>query len=79
MAVKQEPQKAVAGQAYKLIAKSNCRFSSGACDLENGNFKSTITVAQNMGKQTLMLSANNSLQQVSIGFVASDGQEKRSV
>lgn len=75
LAVKEEPQKAVAGQAYKLIAKSNCRFSSGACDLENGNFKSTITVSQTDGEQILMLTTNNSLQQASVGFVTRDGQE----
>lgn len=75
LAVKEKPSKAVAGQAYKLIAKSNCRFSSGACDLVNGNFKSTITIEESDGKQTLVLNANNSLQKVTVGFVAGDGQE----
>ncbi len=73
--VKEKPIKAVAGQAYKLTAKSNCRFSSGACNLENGNFKSTITIATTDGKQTLLLKANNSLQQAAVGFVTSDGKE----
>ncbi|MFK8028296.1 MAG: hypothetical protein AB8C40_09595 [Gammaproteobacteria bacterium] len=75
LTVKEQPIKAVAGQTYQLIAKSNCRFSSGACDLENGNFKSTITIANSDGKQTLLLNANNSLQQAAVGFVTSDGQE----
>ncbi|MFK7793965.1 MAG: hypothetical protein AB8B89_01325 [Gammaproteobacteria bacterium] len=75
LAVKEQPRKAVEGQAYKLIAKSNCRFSSGACDLENGNFKSTITIATFDGKQTLLLNANNSLQQATVGFVTSNGHE----
>jgi len=73
--VKEKPSKAIAGQSYKLIAKSNCRFSSGACDLENGNFKSTIKVTTSDGKQTLLLNSNNSLQQAVVGFVTSDGQE----
>jgi len=75
LAVKEKPTIAVAGQAYKLIAKSNCRFSSGACNMENGNFKSTITVAETDGKKTLILNTNKSLQQATIGFITSDGQE----
>ena len=75
MMVKEKPRKAVAGQSYKLIAKSNCRFSSGACDLENGNFKSTITVVTSDGKQTLFLRSNHTLQQAVVGFVTNDGQE----
>lgn len=75
LAVKEQPQQAVEGQAYKLLAKSNCRFSSGACDLENGNFKSTVRVSQNDTGQMLTLDANNALQNVSVGFVTSDGHE----
>ena len=73
--VKEKPGKPVAGQSYKLIAKSNCRFSSGVCNLENGNFKSSVTVTASDGKQTLVLKTNNSIQQAVIGFVTSDGQE----
>ena len=75
MMVKEQPRKAQAGQSYKLVAQSNCRFSSGACDLENGNFKSTITIATTDGKQTLLLNTNKSLQQAIVGFVTGDGQE----
>jgi len=75
LAFKEQPQQAVVGQAYKLLAKSNCRFSSGACDLENGNFKSTLHVSQNDAGQTLTLNANKPLQNVSVGFVTSDGAE----
>ena len=73
--LREKPAQAIAGQTYKLIAKSNCRFSSGACDLENGNFKSTITISAPNGKQILFLDANKSLQQAVIGFVTSDGEE----
>ena len=73
--IKEKPSKALAGQSYQLIAKSNCRFKSGACDLENGDFKSTITISTSDGKQTLLLTANNSLQQAVVGFVTNDGQE----
>ena len=75
LAVKEPPHKAQAGAAYKLIAKSNCRFSSGACDLENGDFKSTITIINHNSEQTLVLTSVNALQQASVGFVTSTGVE----
>lgn len=76
LAVKEQPQKAVAGNSYKLIAKSNCRFSSGACDMENGTFKSTVRISSNEnGQKSLHLSSDNRLQTASIGFVTSDGRE----
>jgi hypothetical protein len=75
LAVKEQPQKAVEGNAYKLIAKSNCRFSSGLCDLENGSFKSTVRVSQDNGQQLLRLTSTNKLQTASVGFVTSDGTE----
>lgn len=75
LAVKEQPQKAVAGNAYKLIAKSNCRFSSGSCDLVNGSFKSTLRVTQEQGVKTLHLMSENPLQNASVGFVtSSDGE-----
>lgn len=75
LAVKEKPQKAQAGGTYKLIAKSNCRFSSGSCDLVNGNFKSTVRVSQQAQGQTLSLSSSNTLQDVTIGFVSAEGKE----
>jgi hypothetical protein len=39
IAVSEKPHSAEAGQSYKLISKSNCRYTSGLCDFENGEFK----------------------------------------
>ncbi|EGA69159.1 hypothetical protein VISI1226_14706 [Vibrio sinaloensis DSM 21326] len=39
MAVSEKPHAAKEGQSYKLIAKSNCRYTSGLCGMENGEFK----------------------------------------
>ena len=75
LTVKEKPQKAEVGAAYKLIPKSNCRFTSGACDLENGDFKSTITISHSDGQQTLTLTSVNALQNASVGFVTSTGSE----
>ena len=75
LALKEQPQKAVAGNAYKLIAKSNCRFSSGSCDLVNGSFKSTLRVTQEQGFKTLHLMSETPLQNASVGFVTSNDGE----
>jgi hypothetical protein len=40
--VAERPHAAKEGAAYTLIAKSNCRYDSGQCDLENGDFKLSI-------------------------------------
>ena len=40
--VAERPHAAKEGAAYTLIAKSNCRYDSGQCDLENGEFKLSI-------------------------------------
>ena len=73
--VREQPQKPIAGQVYKLIAQPNCQFSSGLCELSNGNLKTTIIVSKTKGQQGLILTANKVLQQVNVGFVTSDGHE----
>ncbi|WP_070969868.1 hypothetical protein [Vibrio sonorensis] len=39
MAVSEKPHAAKEGGTYKLVSKSNCRYTSGLCDMENGDFK----------------------------------------
>ncbi|WP_159657075.1 hypothetical protein [Vibrio atypicus] len=39
MALSEKPHAAKEGESYKLAAKSNCRYTSGLCDLNNGDFK----------------------------------------
>jgi hypothetical protein len=41
---KAEP--ATRGDSYPLVEKSNCRYESGSCDLENGDFKLTLQVTE---------------------------------
>ena len=38
IAVSEKPHAAKKGQSYKLVSKSNCRYTSGLCDMENGEF-----------------------------------------
>ena len=42
---------AQAGQTYKLLAKSNCRYASGVCSLENEDFKLRVTAAPSQGQE----------------------------
>lgn len=39
IALSEKPHAAVEGETYKLAAKSNCRYTSGLCDMTNGDFK----------------------------------------
>ena len=36
------------GAAYPLLEKSNCRYASGVCDLENTDFKVRLSVTGNL-------------------------------
>ena len=42
----QQPAPAQAGQSYPLVAKSNCRWSSGECHLENADIQLQLTFLQ---------------------------------
>ncbi|MDJ0709097.1 MAG: hypothetical protein QNJ14_01850 [Woeseiaceae bacterium] len=66
----ERPHAAKPGAAYTLIAKSNCRYASGQCDLENADFKLTIRpemVAASSVALTLVTS--HELQSAAIGLV----------
>lgn len=71
--VKEQPHVAVAGHVYPLVAKSNCRFSSGECDLENASFKSRLRIIDN--QKVLTLSSSHELQNATIGFIDQNGNE----
>lgn len=66
--VREEPQLAQAGNSYPLTAKSNCRYTSGRCDLENSSFKTFLVVDHADQQQILTLTSNYSLEGVQIGF-----------
>ena len=40
--LKEQPHVAVAGSSYPLVAQSNCRYTSGRCDLKNADFVAQI-------------------------------------
>ena len=66
--VKEKPHAAKTGQSYPLIAKSNCRYSSGQCDLENASFKASLKVQDLQGQPALHLDTNFPLEGVVIGI-----------
>lgn len=68
--VSERPHAAEPGTTYLLIAKSNCRYDSGQCDLENGDFKLTLRPAA-IGESmvTLDLESRFALQQATVGVV----------
>lgn len=70
--VKEQPRAAVEGQSYALIAQSNCRYTSGECDLNNAEFKSTLTIESDGKLQTLLLKSSHPLAGATVGFVQVD-------
>lgn len=61
--VAEKPQAAMPGQSYKLAAKSNCRYKSGVCTLENGDIEVQLRARRLNGEQLeFILSADMPVQ-----------------
>lgn len=67
-AVKEKPHVAVEGSSYPLRAKSNCRYTSGQCDLINESFKAKLIVEQDSQNHILKLTSSHPLEGVKVGF-----------
>ncbi len=66
----ERPHAAVEGGTYLLVARSNCRYDSGECDLENGDFKVTLKpVGDVAGPVTLGLASRFPLRSATLGLV----------
>ncbi|TVP56393.1 MAG: hypothetical protein EA349_08110 [Halomonadaceae bacterium] len=52
--VRDDPQVAQPGDEYRLISRSNCRYESGECVMENGEFRLTFT-AESTAPDRVML------------------------
>jgi hypothetical protein len=65
------PQVAAPGQSYPLVEKSNCRYESGACYLENEDFKLSLVYQQQVGSGSqLVLHSSHPLDGVVLGIGA---------
>ena len=58
----EKPHAARPGQSYPLVEKSNCRYASGACDLENEDFRLRLTLTEGLAGPELTLSASHALE-----------------
>jgi len=72
----ERPHAAKEGAAYTLIAKSNCRYDSGQCDLENSDFKLSIRpISFAAGTIELEMTSEYPLQSAALALV--DGADSR--
>ena len=62
----ERPHKAVPGTSYPLVEKSNCRYPSGACDLQNEQFRLRLAPLGE-GSRELVLIASHALDGVVMG------------
>lgn len=60
--VAEEPQAAVEGGAYELVARPNCRYASGACGLVNNDFELELTLVDGV----MQLAASHALDNVQL-------------
>jgi len=58
--VSEAPHAAQVGASYPLVEQSNCRYSSGACDLSNGDVAVHLTV-ESLEAGTMLLSLSSSV------------------
>jgi len=77
LAVEEKPRPAVAGAAYPLIAQSNCRYTSGQCDLKNTEFIAKITIDSASDASVLHLTSQHALQGVMIHFLEEGSSDSR--
>ncbi len=71
--VAERPEAAAEGGTYPLVARSNCRYDSGSCDLANEDFEVSLRPAEITATGvSLALTSRFPLQQVTIGLVDGD-------
>jgi len=75
--VSEKPHAAVQGDSYKLAAKSNCRYKSGMCTLENGDVEVKIRVeTSGQNKILVLLDSVVHVQSAIISLVDESGNSK---
>ena len=68
--VAERPHAAKPGAMYKLVAKSNCRYDSGGCDLENADFELKLRPVQVSGDAVMLeLTSRFALQSATVALV----------
>ena len=68
--VGEKPKPAEAGNTYKLVARSNCRYASGSCNLHNADFELTLEPGMvSASSVALTMSASHALQSAALGLI----------
>ncbi len=62
--VSEKPLPAQEGQSYPLLAGSNCRYTSGVCDLRNNDFRARIAIRREGDQALLVLSSEQILENI---------------
>lgn len=75
MAISEKPHAAQEGETYKLVSKSNCRYTSGLCGMENGEFK-VLFRSENLTKSALELSLESDFALEGVKLSLVDDQDK---
>ncbi|MGL6316139.1 hypothetical protein [Vibrio sp. WXL103] len=76
LAVSEKPHAAKKGETYRLVSKSNCRYTSGLCDMENGEFKVQFrSDALSATQLDLSLTAAIPLQGIKVSLVDSQDEQ----
>ncbi|MGR5234910.1 hypothetical protein [Vibrio rotiferianus] len=75
MALSEKPHAAKEGESYKLISKSNCRYTSGLCDMENGDFKVKFR-SEKLTQDSLELSLHSAYPLEGVKLSVVDSQEQ---
>lgn len=76
--VSEVPHAAVEGSSYKLAARSNCRYKSGVCTLENGDVEVKLHAEAVGNKLKIILSSVMPVQSVLVSLVDEAGYESES-
>ncbi len=72
----EKPHEAVPGANYPLVEKSNCRYESGACDLENEDFRLRLTYLEPGTGPQLLLSASHPLEGVVLAITEAGSEDR---
>lgn len=72
----EQPRPAEPGKSYPLVEKSNCRYESGACDLENEEFKLRITLQDSVQGPEFLLSSSHSLDGVVLSVGSAEDEAR---
>ncbi|MEM1113849.1 MAG: hypothetical protein AAGI11_18190 [Pseudomonadota bacterium] len=72
----EKPAVAQPGKSYPLVEKSNCRYDSGACDIENEDLRLRLSLGETAGALDLQLSASHPLDGVLLAVSMGDADSQ---